>query len=95
VVATIVFLTLEAWLMVYSMIKLWPTPGSQPSAVAQPAGDELAAPSISEAPEEGSQSPLNHVEILFWDFEISDEGRLFVLVLLAGRSSPFETSPWE
>jgi len=84
VVATIVFLTLEAWLMVYSMIKLWPSPASQPSAVEQPAGDELAAPSTSEAPEEGSQSALNRVEILFWDFEISDEGRLFVLVLLAG-----------
>jgi hypothetical protein len=75
---------MESWLMVYSMIKLWPTPASQQSAVDQPAGDELAAPSQPDVPEEGSQPPLNHVEILFWNFEISDEGRLFVLVLLAG-----------
>jgi hypothetical protein len=32
VVATIAFLTLESWLMVYSTIKLWPSPASQPSA---------------------------------------------------------------
>jgi hypothetical protein len=70
--------------MVYSMIKLWPSPAIQQSAVDQPAGDELTAPSLSEVPEEGSQPQLNKVEILFWDFEISDEGRLFVLVLLAG-----------
>ena len=66
-VATIAFLTLESWLMVYSMIKLWPSPAIQQSAVVQPAGDELTAPSPSEVPEEGSQSPLNNVEILFWD----------------------------
>jgi len=82
VVATIAFLTLESWLMVYSMIKLWPSPASEPSAAEQPAGDALTDP--SEAPEEGSQSPRNNVEILFWDFEVSDEGRLFLLVLLAG-----------
>ena len=84
VVAVILLLTMESWLMVYSMIKLWPTPASQQSAVDQPAGDELTAPSQPDVPEEGSQPSLNHVEILFWDFEISDEGRLFVLVLLAG-----------
>ena len=97
VVATIAFLTLESWLMVYSMIKLWPSPASQLSAAEQRPGDALADP--SEALEEGSQFADNRVEILFWDFEISDEGRLFVLVLLAGafggavitvRDSPLE-----
>ena len=83
VVATIVLLTAEAWLMVYSMIKLWPTPGTQQSAAAQPAGDELSAPSESEVQEE-LISARSKASLLFWNFEISDEGRLFILVLFAG-----------
>ncbi len=84
VVATIVLLTMEAWLMVYSMIKLWPAPGTQQSAVAQPAGDELTAPSGSESLAEVATDSRSQASLLFWDFEISDEGRLFVLVLFAG-----------
>ncbi len=69
--------------MVYSMIKLWPTPGTQQSAAAQPAGDELTAPSES-AVQEASTSSRSKASLLFWEFEISDEGRLFILVLFAG-----------
>ncbi len=83
VVATIVLLTTEAWLMVYSMIKLWPTPGTQQPAAAGPAGDELTAPSES-AVQEDSTSSRSKASLLFWEFEISDEGRLFILVLFAG-----------
>ncbi|MGH2606373.1 MAG: hypothetical protein ACRDG5_07245 [Anaerolineales bacterium] len=62
-IATITLLTLEAWFMAYSMIRLWP----------QEATLRETAPTAGSA-----------VSILSWQFEISDEGRLFLLVLFAG-----------
>jgi hypothetical protein len=62
-VATIVLLTLEAWFLVYSMIRLWPT----------------QEPQIA-----GAASALSTASILSWQFDVSAEGRLFILVLFAG-----------
>jgi hypothetical protein len=62
-IATIVLLTLEAWFLVYSMIRLWP----------------IEEPQITSAP-----SALSTASILAWEFQVSDEGRLFILVLFAG-----------
>jgi hypothetical protein len=62
-VATIVLLTLEAWFLVYSMIRLWPT----------------QEPQIA-----GAASTMSTASILWWEFAVSAEGRLFILVLFAG-----------
>jgi len=62
-IATIIFLTVEAWFLVYSMIQLWPA---------------------QEAQIESAPAVVNPVSILAWRFEVSDEGRLFILVLFAG-----------
>ena len=62
-IATIVLLTFEAWFLVYSMMRLWPT----------------QEPQI-----EPASSSFRTASILSWEFEVSDEGRLFILVLFAG-----------
>lgn len=62
-IATIILLTLEAWFMAYSMIRLWP----EEATLRETASAAGSAASI-----------------LSWQFEISDEGRLFLLVLFAG-----------